>query len=273
MNKFILILLCFVIHGTVKAQKLKEVADSLYLAENYFDAVTEYKRLLFFYNDEKNKHYANFMIGNCYKQGAKYDEAIEYFSKSLLYASLDEEIFNTKILLFRVNLLRRTTQNAEQLLKEIENDYRFNDSANTINYWKGWLCIFNDKFKDAVYYFGKAGSNNELKLICENTQKQLYSLTKAKIFSYFLPGLGQFYTGEYLSGFLSLSWVVLSGYLTIDAFVSERVFDGIVLGDLLFLRFYGGNIQNTEKFVIEKNNSIINRTLKNLQENYKGIKP
>lgn len=270
-NYILLIIFSIVIN--TEAQSLRAFADSLYLSEKYYDAITEYKRLLFFENDEQNNYYANFLIGECYKQGGKYDEAIEFFSKALLNANTDNEIYNSKMMLFRTNLLRRTTDRAEQILKEIENDYRFSDSTNQIYYWKGWLNIFNDNFKTAAFYFNKNEENIELKKICENTEKQLYSLTKAKIFSYILPGLGQFYSGEYLSGILSLGWVTLSGYLTVNAFASERVFDGVVLGDLLLLRFYRGNIQNTEKFVIEKNNNIINKTLKNLQENYKGMKP
>jgi len=265
---FLLLSTCF-----SNAQDLKSVADSLYNSEQYFDAITEYKRLLFFNSNVSTDFYANFRIGECYKQGGKFDEAIEYFSKSLLYANKDDEVFNSKIMIFRTNLLRRTPDRAEQILREIENDYRFTDSTKQIFFWKGWLNIFYDNFKMAAYYFSKSQDDNELKKICENTEKQLYSLTKAKIFSYIIPGLGQFYTGEYLSGILSLGWVAVTGYFTVNAFVSDRVFDGLVIGDLLLLRFYRGNIQNTEKFVIEKNNNIINRTLKNLQENYKGMRP
>jgi tetratricopeptide (TPR) repeat protein len=272
-KNFYIFIFFAVLSINISAQNIRELADSLYNAENYFDAITEYKRLLFFENNEQNNYYANYLIGDCYKQGGYYDKAIEYFSKSLYAAKTDDEIFNSKIMLFKTNLLRRTTDNAAQILKELENDYRFVDSTKQIYYWKGWLSIFSDNFKSAIYYFNKSEDYKEIKKICENTEKQLYSLTKAKIFSYILPGMGQFYTGEYLSGVLSLGWVALSGYLTIDAFAADRVFDGFILGDLLLLRFYRGNIQNAEKFVIEKNNNTINKTLKYLQENYKGMKP
>ena len=66
---------------------------------------------------------------------------------------------------------------------------------------------------------------------------------------------------------------MLWGYLTIDAIIDERVFDAFAVGDLLFLRFYRGNIQNSEKFAVEKNIEISNKALRYLQNNYKGIKP
>lgn len=261
------------LNSLISANPIKNKADSLFLAENYFDAITEYKRLLFFYNNKDLNFYCNYKVGECYKYGGKYDNAAEYFGKALIYANTDSDIFNTKIMLIRTNLLRKTVGNAEQIVNDLENDYRFTDSLNTIYYWKGWVNIFKDNYKLAIYYFNKSKDFNEIKIICENTEKKLYSLTKAKLFSYFLPGIGQFYTHEYLSGILSLGWVALTGYLTVDSFVANRVFDGFVIGDLLFLRFYKGNVENAEKFVTEKNLITINKTLEYLQENYKGMKP
>jgi hypothetical protein len=88
-----------------------------------------------------------------------------------------------------------------------------------------------------------------------------------------VPGAGQIYTGNYLSGILSLGWNILWGYTTITAFQANRIFDGIMVGDLLWLRFYNGNNQNAEKFAIEKNLEISNNALIYLQNVYTGEKP
>ena len=265
----------FIFAFSIKAEneKQKLYADSFFDKQLYFDAITEYKRLMFFDKSESYLFMGNYKIGECYKQGAKLDEAIEYFGKSLIYAKSDSQYFVAKIQMFRTNLLRKTLDRAEQILTEIENDYRFIDSTNQINYWKGWLFVFNDNWKRAAYYFGKSNYSGELKTLCENTDKQQYSVLKAKIFSYILPGSGQFYTGNYVSGLLSLGWTALWGYITLDAFISNRVFDGFVVGDLLFLRFYRGNIQNAERFAVEKNIEIANKTLIYLHDNFKGIRP
>ncbi len=263
----------FVLIVNAQIEKQKQYADSFYNNQLYFEAITEYKRLVFF---DKNGDYSflgNYQIGECYKQGAKLDEANEYFGKSLIYAKTDSQYFAAKIQMFRINLLRKTIDRAEQLLKEIENDSRFIDSTNQINYWKGWLCIFSDNWKRAAYYFSKSSYSGQLQTLCEKTDKQQYSVLKAKIFSYILPGSGQFYTGNYLSGFLSLGWTALWGYVTADAFISNRIFDGFAVGDLLLLRFYRGNIQNAEQFAVEKNIEIANKTLIYLHDNFKGIRP
>jgi hypothetical protein len=88
-----------------------------------------------------------------------------------------------------------------------------------------------------------------------------------------VPGSGQIYVGEYLSGLLSFGWNVLWGYLTINAFIEERIFDGFAVGNFLWLRFYSGNIHNAGKFADEKNLEITNRALGYLQFRYKGEKP
>ena len=95
----------------------------------------------------------------------------------------------------------------------------------------------------------------------------------SKLLAYILPGAGQFYTGEYLSGAMSLSWNILFGYLTINSFVEERVFDGFAIGTLLWMRFYRGNYQNAERFAENKNIEIANNKLKYIQQNYQGLKP
>ncbi len=133
--------------------------------------------------------------------------------------------------------------------------------------------MFLDDFGNAEYYFSKVRFGKELEKLTNKVEKEKYSVTFAKIISYILPGAGQFYTGNYVSGLLSFGWNVLWGYTTIRAFADDRIFDGIAVGSLLWLRFYRGNFQNAEKFVRIKNREITNKMLIQIQNNYKGIKP
>ena len=102
---------------------------------------------------------------------------------------------------------------------------------------------------------------------------QFYNVTLAKILSIFIPGTGQFYTGEYISGLISLGWNLLWGFLTVNAFVDDRIFDGVMIGSLLWWRFYTGNLQNAEKFALEKNLNITNDALRYLKKDFSGPKP
>ncbi len=249
------------------------LAKKLYSDENYFDTVTELKRLLFFNANSEYIYRAYETIGKSYKQGAKFSDAIRYFTLAEINAQSVDEIYSSRIEIIRVNILRRTTGRAFKLLDSLEADIRFSDKNDEINYWRGWAFIFADDWENATAIFAGIDSTNEITLLAKEVNDDLYSVSFAKTISYIIPGAGQFYTGEYISGLLSLGWNVLWGYLTIKSFIDERIFDGIVIANFLWLRFYRGNLQNAEKFAMEKNLIISNKALKYLQFKFKGLKP
>jgi hypothetical protein len=248
-------------------------AKKLYSDENYFDTVTELKRLLFFDVSSEYIYEANMLIGKSYKEGAKFSDAVRYLSLAEMNAKNIDELYKARIGVIRINILRRTTRRAFKLLDSLEADVRFANKVEEIKYWRGWAYIFADDWEQAAQTFAKIDSNHVLKTLAEKVDDDLYSVSFAKTISYIIPGAGQIYTGEYISGLLSLGWNVLWGYLTIEAFIAERIFDGIVIANFLWLRFYRGNLQNAEKFTKEKNLVISNKALNYLQFEYDGLKP
>lgn len=248
------------------------LAKKLYAEENYFDAVTEFKRLLFFYEEDNYSYETNLLIGLSYKEGSKFSEAIQHFAIAELNSKNMDEVFIARLEIVKINVLRRTTDRALTLLDSLQNDSRFGNRIDEIDYWRGWAYIFSDDWKQAASYFSKSENGHQLSQICDSLDNDLYDPTLAKTLS-IIPGAGQFYTGEYVSGLISIGWNVLWGYLTINAFMEERVFDGLMIGTLLWWRFYSGNIQNAEKFAIEKNLEMTNLALRYLQNDYNGKKP
>ncbi len=248
------------------------LAKKLYNEENYFDAITEFKRLLFFDDSELFSLESNFLIGLSYKNGAKFSEAIQFFTISELNSKTPEEVFEARMEIIKVNILRRSTVRAFTLLDSLQNDPRFTTKIDEINYWRGWAYIFSDDWENASLSFSAIQPQHQLALLCDSIANDLYSPQLAKILS-IVPGAGQFYTGEYVSGLISIGWNVLWGYLTINAFMEDRVFDGLMVGTLLWWRFYSGNIQNAEKFALEKNLEKTNSALRYLQNDYIGKKP
>ena len=248
-------------------------AKTLYENEKYFDAITELKRLIFFDSSKTYFYEANKIIGDCYKMGGKFSEAILYYANSENAAISDSEIFDERINQIRVNILRRTTDRALMMLDNLSSDKRFLNKINCINYWKGWSYIFSDDWEKAANAFAKTDSSSKLVAFCKEVHSKKYSISFATLISHFIPGAGQIYAGHIWSGLLSLGWNVLWGYTSINAFIDNRIFDGIIVSDLLWLRFYIGNIQNAEKFSKEENLSITNSALHFLQFEYRGVKP
>ncbi len=250
-----------------------QISQMLYNEEHYFDAITEFKRLLYFDNENDYSFIANYMIGKSYKMGAKLSDAIIYFTKAEIAAENYEDIYKAKIEKIRCNILRRTTENANHLLNEIEADVRYKNKIDEIYFWHGWIDIFSDDWEKAAEDFNKSKIDTTLSAYCDSVYEERYSIVFATISSAIIPGLGQFYTGNYLSGLLSLGWNVLWGYVTVNAFIDNRIFDGFAVANLLWLRFYNGNLQNAKKFAEENNLKISNYALYYLQYQYKGLKP
>jgi TM2 domain-containing membrane protein YozV len=274
--QFILILLT-VVSSKLFSQDILEnqynYALKLYIREQYYDAVTEFKRLSLFDTEKKYEYNANEYIGMSYKMGAKFSDAILFFTKAEMNARNNEELFNSIIEIVRINILRRTISHAYDLLDSLKKDERFTIKSAEIDYWKGWADIFNDNWFEAAKEFSKVDSTKFLAEFCYNVEKEKYSVSFADILSHIIPGAGQIYTGNYFSGILSLGWNTLWGYLTISAFLDNRVFDGLVIGNLLWLRFYNGNLQNSVKYAEKENLDITNRALDFLQSGYSGKKP
>lgn len=260
------------IHSQTEIEEQFNYAKKLYAEEKYFDAVTEFKRLLFFDEEDIYSYESNLLTGLSYKNGAKFSEAIRHFTIAELNSKNVDEVFEARLELIKVNILRRTTARALTLLDSLQRDSRFSNQIDEIDYWRGWAYIFSDDWKQAASYFSKLKNGHQLSQICDSLDNNLYNPQLAKFLS-IVPGAGQFYTGEYISGLISIGWNVLWGYLTINAFMEDRVFDGLMVGTLLWWRFYSGNIQNAEKFAIEKNLEKTNSALRYLQNNYNGKKP
>ncbi len=275
LNKYLLMLVLFssISFPQEYLKEQFEFAKKVFDNEDYYDAVTEFKRLQFFDKNETYSFESNKFIALSYKEGGKYDEAVRYFTLAEINAADSEETFNIKIEIVKANILRRTTDNALKLLSNLENDERWKNKIDEINYWRGWAFIFSDEWDKASYEFAKISENHELKILCEKTDDEKYSVVFAKIASVILPGTGQFYTGNYLSGLLSFGWCALWGYIAVDAFVEDRIFDGLAVANFLWFRFYNGNLQNAEKFAIEENIKISNQALDYLQNKYTGVKP
>lgn len=248
-------------------------ADKFFASNQYFDAITEYKRALFFDKQNEPTTRVNFKIAQCYKAGAHFDEAIKYFSFAEKDAANDSTTFSAKLEIIRCNILRKTTERALQLCDELEKDDRFASNKNEINYWRGWAFMFADDWESASKIFSENSADKELKLLCNQVIDAKVSVTFATVISYILPGAGQIYSGKILSGLMSLAWNLAAGYFTVNAFVANRAFDGIVIGELIWLRFYRGNIENAKNFAVEKNLEFSNKALKFLQNEYRGLKP
>lgn len=269
---YFLILISIPVYGQNVLQKQFDYAEDLFKQEKYYDAVTELLRLAFFDKEKEFEYKTNILLGFSYREGGKLSDALFYFTKAVLSSkNIDEEI-RTKKELLKIYILRRQISQAEKILLEFEMKKEY-ITKEEILYWKGWLEMFNDNWKKASEYFSQIDSAKILYNLSLEVENKKYSVSFAKGISYIIPGAGQFYTGNYSSGLLSLGWNVLWGFTAVNAFKEDRIFDGFAVTLFLWTRFYNGNIFNAGKFAEEKNIEVVNKAYNFLQYEFKGIKP
>lgn len=273
MNIFAFSLLVLLLYGNNPLQQHFKYAEQLFDQESYYEAITEFKRLQFFDEENLFAYQSNYKIGVAYKKGGFYENAIEYLTKAKIATENPDEKIESEFQIIRTNILRKTFIRSHQLLNELEKQVADSSIQNEINYWRGWTHMLADDWSSAAESFAEVSNQHDLKILCERVENDKYSVTFARVISYILPGAGQFYTGNYFAGFMSLAWNVLWGYLTVDAFIEDRAFDGVMVGSLLWLRFYRGGIQNAEQVAENENIEIANKAFLYLMENYRGEKP
>jgi hypothetical protein len=119
----ILLLIFLAVTAIIPQDRLDEQltkAKTMYFHEEYFNSITELKRLIFFDNKKQFSYTANELIGECYKKGAKLTEALSYFTRAEIATTKPEEVYNCRINMIKINILRRTTGRALSLLDALE---------------------------------------------------------------------------------------------------------------------------------------------------------
>lgn len=248
-------------------------ACGLYNSGKYFDCVTEMKRTLFFDSGGRYAFDANMMIAQSYKKGGRLQDGEKYFSLAASAARSGEELLSSKTHAARCFMLEGKYNAALNILLNLEENKECGKFNSDINYWKGWAYMLGADYINASACFAKFNPAGSLKRICDSLNQCKYSVSFAKGISYILPGSGQIYAGRYYSGLMSLAWNALWIYVSANSFSAGRMLDGVLTADLLWLRFYGGNIENAGKAASERNDGVHAQLLEYLQNNFEGIKP
>lgn len=265
----------------IENEKHLKFADSLFNNEDYFNAITEYKRLIFLFPTKENQFIGNYKIALSYKAGGFFDLAENYLHNSLKYASNTERIFSIKIELLKLYILKNDIDKINLILQELISRKDFVKYNQEIKYWMAISLIFSKDYSKASQILKELNkSENDFKrysvdliTMIDSVNFEVKNENTFKFASAILPGMGQILLGKYSEGIFTFLWNVFWLGLSIQQFNIGHSLEGITILVLPFFRFYLGNIENTEKLVQEHNNVQHKNLLKYLQEKYKGPKP
>ncbi len=237
----------------IDSQKQFNYASSLFSSGDFQEAISEYKRFIFFFKDDPRIKQAMYRIGMAYYNMKNFRMAAQSFMILSDKFKDDDLIPDDFITLawFRTSECYFFLNAKEQAVNHLENMITFTENQKIIDearYRIGWIFTNTGQWDKAAASFSKISKQRQnkykLKILEEELEKAGKIPSKNPDIAGLLaviPGLGHLYCERYQDAAISF---VLNGALIASAWLS---FDNNnpALGGLLSLieiGFYSGNI-------------------------------
>lgn len=224
----------------------------LYNQNDYYRAISEFQRYLFYYPKGKFLNDAYLYIVKSYYFAEQYNQAIES-SKKYLNIVNKEDYRNRLYFYLATSYLRSENFKESEKIYQLLMKKKVPEKINEYSFYRlGWIYIFQTRWQKAVQKleeferrFPQSNLIQESKLLREELNKGInfkpLSPTLAAIMSAILPGSGQVYCKRIGDGLVAF---VLVGILTYSSYYYyNNGPDGMFYGmGFLNILFYLGNI-------------------------------
>ncbi|RKY63046.1 MAG: hypothetical protein DRP99_04840 [Candidatus Latescibacterota bacterium] len=241
------------------AISLLALADSLYSCGNYYEAITEYRRYLFFDPSGSGAGYAWYRIGLSYREMGEFGRALEAFKEARMYAATEDERERYRIEEALVLMAQGRWEPAQVSLLHVATFCRDPALRRRARCLLGVSYLYRFNWEEAERCLSSCLSPGDPRLerirvlLGKGRTLELKSPKKAKLLSTFLPGLGQIYAGDWGAGLNALALNCLTSYLWGRSLLKGRYLDAAFWFTSLFLRYYRGNRFRAEKLAEERN--------------------
>lgn len=255
-----------------------DLADSLYQSGYYYEAATEYERLLFFLNSPNGAESLDpSMPEKIVQSKIKFRLALSYLKsgevekgrKFLRDLIKTEFAHKAQLLLAQSHIGLGEYYNAELELYDFL--ITTQDSAEIRKAYQllGWVKLNQKDYPKAINYFNQSPVPQVGLGIKKLSEYRGKSPTIALILSSLLPGTGEIYCGKYKTGFLSL---LINGLSVLGIYYSlknKNYIDAGVIFSIFFNRFYFGSRQNASYFAVEFNERYYRKKIEDLNHRYR----
>ncbi len=229
-----------------------DLSDFLFETGSYEEAITEYKRFVFFNPTSERASYAHYKVGMAYRNQRRWTESMRALEQSVSTAHTARAREERELSLAATLIASGNHTRAEFTLLRLElfsqNPVRRREAA----FLRGVACLHLSKWKEAreIFraYFSDCTTDEFPKDVAmrvdyalEQAENLRYkSPGLARLLSTFVPGSGQIYANDWRSGLNAL--VVNSGivYLVFGNLAEGNSQDALI-SFLLFSRYYFGN--------------------------------
>ncbi|HAJ80604.1 MAG TPA: hypothetical protein DCO75_12635 [Fibrobacteres bacterium] len=262
-------------------EQILHIAQQLSEIQAYNEAITEYKRYIFFNSDSLSID-VKLTIADHYLHLRKYQDA-----KNTLVPILSENRNDTvgdmiRIKIAVISIAQGLLSDAELELVRVSSFSRSNQIRNEANSILFIAFVFDSRWEkaqavlknnpDFVNGYNLKKTDSILN-ICRHKSKKMPVI--AQWLSTFLPGLGQLYSRDYLNAANALAISLITGYMTINSLYNGYYQEAILTDITLLWRYYNGNrvkAYNIAKTLLDNEDLAyqkkITDILKNSEENH-----
>ena len=252
-----------------------EFAEHYFQKGEYYRAIGEYERFVYFFPEARQVELASYKIGLAYLRGERYQEAIQAFE--LLIDRAPSSAYAIKAYL-KIGEAYVQLKRYDEALINLENlitialDPNIRDEA---YYQCGWVYLEKGFWKHAQACFDKISAQNREKYRLKHLLKELENKkavkhkdpTTAGLLA-IVPGAGHLYCERYrdaLVSFLVNGALILAAYETFDN--DQNALGAIIT--FVELGFYSGNIYSAVSSAHKYNRDEQNRFFRYLKQNAK----
>lgn len=237
------------------------LADWLLEQKSYHEAITEYKRFIFFNPEGANAAYAFHKMGLAYRSGHKWEEAVDALKASIL-ATEDPKIADERRIVLATTLIASGNYSLArlELLKVSETPLRPGSL-----YFYGIASLYMSDWDNARDAFGEFYSRyahgpatdraEEIERVFVSVEPSYKSARLARFLSAIVPGLGQIYAGDWRDGLNALALNGLAIGLIANTIHRKDYRDAALISSIS-IRYYTGNVYNAEVDVRKYNESL-----------------
>jgi hypothetical protein len=245
------------------------LGDHFFERELYFEAITEYKRQLFF-NQTGKRDELLLKTAKAYYQAGQKSQAEEPLIEAIGNAEQSPEDHQCLILLAKIHWDNYDYETMRQVLNLLEASSD-SISKERLSYIRTWSYIYEAQWQSGieqlhnVHFIDTTALISAINGIKNVPQK---SKTLASLMSNIIPGTGQLYTGDYQNALFSF---LLVGSITgsiIWNLVEEAYFIAATKYLFLFSRYSRGGLRNIARKIDRDNVNRIGDYLKTVSVKY-----
>lgn len=240
---FLLLLICA--PNAYAAPDSLSFADSLAAENDYYRAITEYKRFLYYSPEDTRAAYAQLSIGKCLLAGQRWDKADRALEKVWSLYPESEEAQTARQLYADAAYNRGDFATAETRYQRLQETLPAESSDSNL-FKEGLSQLQQSNLNEARKSFSALQSPLDLQLsISLDDYQQLpkKSPQVAGILSALLPGTGQLYTERPRQAGIAFALNAAFIYGAIESWEHENYATAGILS-LFEIGWYGGNIYN-----------------------------